>query len=258
MRCPSSIIPIIYDSAILKFLNNIYFCIRYWSTRGWLIRRWIKGRWELHIFIISDGLAIFLFIYLSTNKCWNAKFCFLLFFPLCDFKSCCCTLGQELLQLLISEVGSDVVFIVNGDKIKAHKWVLNMEVRQCYFHFLVKTFSIFFARAILCARSNYFSAMLYGDWIEGKTKEIPLIGWVTTSNEIWHLPAPLTPPPPPAQHKFFLLNKTPAINSGSAIHGQDPILKGSKFMTKTGSGEFLDEALWITQAAIMRIVTHGF
>ena len=37
-------------------------------------------------------------------------------------------------------------------------------------------FSIFFARAILCARSNYFSAMLYGDWIEGKTKEIPLIG----------------------------------------------------------------------------------
>ena len=57
------------------------------------------------------------------------------------------------------------------------------------------------------------------------------------------LPPYLTPPPPPAQHKFFLLNKTPAINSGSAIHGQDPILKGSKFMTKTGSGEFLDEAL---------------
>lgn len=136
MRCPSSIIPtIINDSAILKFLNNIYFCIRYWSTRGWLIRRWIKGRWELHIVIISEGPAIFLFIYLSTNKCWNAKFCFLLFFPLCDFKSCCCTLGQELLQLLISEVGSDVVFIVNGDKIKAHKWVLNMEVWQCYFHF---------------------------------------------------------------------------------------------------------------------------
>lgn len=221
MRCPSSIIPIIYDSAILKFLNNIYFCIRYWSTRGWLIRRWIKGRWELHIFIISDGLAIFLFIYLSTNKCWNAKFCFLLFFPLCDFKSCCCTLGQELLQLLISEVGSDVVFIVNGDKIKAHKWVLNMEVRQCYFHFLVKTFSIFFARAILCARSNYFSAMLYGDWIEGKTKEIPLIGWVTTSNEIWHLPAPLPLPLP-----------LPNINSSFWIRHQ-LLIVAQQFMGRT-------------------------
>ena len=32
------------------------------------------------------------------------------------------------------------------------------------------------SRAILCARSNYFSAMLYGDWVEGKTNEIPLIG----------------------------------------------------------------------------------
>jgi len=64
---------------------------------------------------------------------------------------CSCNLGQDLLHLLYSEVGSDVTFLVNGGKVKAHK-------------------------AILCARSNYFSAMLHGDWIEGKTNEIPLVG----------------------------------------------------------------------------------
>ena len=34
----------------------------------------------------------------------------------------------------------------------------------------------YYCRAILCARSNYFSAMLHGNWVEGKTNEIPLIG----------------------------------------------------------------------------------
>ena len=34
---------------------------------------------------------------------------------------CSCSLGQDLLQVLISEVGSDVTFLVNGGRVKAHK-----------------------------------------------------------------------------------------------------------------------------------------
>lgn len=41
---------------------------------------------------------------------------------------------------------------------------------------IIQDFDVTNSRAILCARSNYFSAMLYGDWVEGKTNEIPLIG----------------------------------------------------------------------------------
>jgi len=41
---------------------------------------------------------------------------------------------------------------------------------------IMQDFDVTNSRAILCARSNYFSAMLYGDWVEGRTNEIPLIG----------------------------------------------------------------------------------
>ncbi|XP_068722832.1 BTB/POZ domain-containing protein 8-like [Montipora capricornis] len=68
-----------------------------------------------------------------------------------DLEHCSCKLGQDLLHLLLSGIGSDITLLVNGVTVKAHK-------------------------AILCARSNYFSAMLLGDWVEGKSNVISLVG----------------------------------------------------------------------------------
>ncbi|EDO43794.1 predicted protein [Nematostella vectensis] len=64
----------------------------------------------------------------------------------------CCKLGSDLLSLRDDSLSSDITFVIeNSSNIKAH-------------------------RAILCARSNYFSAMLYGGWSEGQGSKIVLHG----------------------------------------------------------------------------------
>ncbi|XP_031573921.1 uncharacterized protein LOC116307756 [Actinia tenebrosa] len=64
----------------------------------------------------------------------------------------CCKIGEDLLRLVNDCKTSDITFLLNGtERIKAH-------------------------RSILCTRSSYFSAMLYGGWTEGQAHEIPLHG----------------------------------------------------------------------------------
>ena len=65
----------------------------------------------------------FPFFRYSDEKNYNQDdgILYFVFLPFFYSQSCCCNLGQDLLQLFISEVGTDVIFLVNGGKVKAHK-----------------------------------------------------------------------------------------------------------------------------------------
>ncbi|XP_033643550.1 uncharacterized protein LOC117303456 [Asterias rubens] len=63
-----------------------------------------------------------------------------------------CQLGRDLLRIFQGDAGHDVTLKVDGKNILAHRF-------------------------ILCARSEYFSAMLAGSWKESSSSEIEILGF---------------------------------------------------------------------------------
>ncbi|ESO92852.1 hypothetical protein LOTGIDRAFT_162329 [Lottia gigantea] len=74
---------------------------------------------------------------------------------------CCSILGEDLLRAFLQEMCCDCSLVVAGQQFKAHKFV---------FYF------IFQKKCILAARSEYFEAMLGGQWRESDSQTIELEG----------------------------------------------------------------------------------
>uniref|UniRef100_A0A8C4W1B8 BTB domain containing 8 n=1 Tax=Gopherus evgoodei TaxID=1825980 RepID=A0A8C4W1B8_9SAUR len=91
-----------------------------------------------------------------------------------------CGYRMVFVLLLKEEIHADVTFCVGDTLFRAHKAVLLARVPDFFLYFFHYLFffliSLYLNKAILCARSSYFAAMLSGNWAESSQEHITLQG----------------------------------------------------------------------------------